>query len=291
MTLLFTFPKYTYLADKLLEGTSLQKGEISITRFPDNESNIRFNTSVQDQDIFILCGLDNPNQKAMPLLFFSETAKELGAKTVNLLAPYLGYMRQDKRFHDGESVTSSIFARFLSRHIDFLATIDPHLHRHKSLDEIYTIPNKVLHATDLVGTWIKENVTNPVLIGPDEESHQWVADIALKIDVPFLVLHKDRYGDKEVKVTVPKVDTYKRHTPVLVDDIISTARTMIDTVTHLSENGMNAPICIGIHAIFAEDAYDLLEKSGAQKIVTCNTIPHPSNGIDVSSLFKGLLSL
>ena len=79
------------------------------------------------------------------------------------------------------------------------------------------------------------------------------------------------------------MDEYKNHTPVLVDDIISTARTMIETVGHLKKAGMKAPVCIGVHAVFAGNAYQDLKKAGA-KVVTCNTIPHESNGIDLSSI-------
>ncbi len=290
MALLFAFPEYDFLVPHLLEGTSLIKGDVVVTHFPDGESYVRLESPVENEEIYIVCGLDQPDKKAMALLFFAQTAKEFGAKKIKLLSPYLGYMRQDKRFQEGEALTSALFAQFLSQHIDFLATIDPHLHRHKSLSEIYTIPTQVLHATDLVASWIRENIPNPLLVGPDEESEQWVADIAKKASAPYLILHKDRYGDKDVKVSVPDVNIYKNCTPVLVDDIISTARTMIETVKHLKEAGMASPVCIGIHAVFSEDSYELLQKSGIQRIVTCNTIPHPTNTIDISTLLKSIIT-
>ena len=99
---------------------------------------------------------------------------------------------------------------------------------------------------------------------------------------PFTVLKKIRHGDHDVEVSVPDVEKYKDATPVLVDDIISTARTMIETVQHLKKAGMKAPICIGIHAVFSGNAYQDLLDSGVEKIITCNTIPHPTNEIDLS---------
>ena len=215
-------------------------------------------------------------------MFFVDVVKELGANKVGLIAPYLGYMRQDKRFNAGEAITSNIFAKFLSTQIDWLITIDPHLHRHKYLSEIYFIPAKALHATDVIARWIKENINDPILIGPDEESSQWVIEVANKANIPFTVFEKKRYGDKDVEISVTEIDKYISHTPVLVDDIISTARTMIETVKILKNIGMKSPICIGVHAIFADTAYADLQKSGAKDIVTCNTISHPSNKIDVS---------
>jgi len=158
------------------------------------------------------------------------------------------------------------------------------LHRISSLGEVYQIPNKVIHAADAISEWIKENIENPVLIGPDSESEQWVSEVAKNAGAPFTVLQKVRHGDRDVEVSVPDVDIYKDATPILVDDIISTARTMIETVQHLKKAGMKPPICVGIHAVFSGNAYQDLLDSGVEKIVTCNTIPHSSNGIDLSDI-------
>ncbi|MBL1148489.1 MAG: ribose-phosphate pyrophosphokinase [Pseudomonadota bacterium] len=284
MSLLFAYPKNEEHAVALVKETGYELGAVKIHHFPDGETLVRLETDVKDKDVILFCSLDHPDSKAMTLMFIAQTAKELGAKSVGLIAPYLGYMRQDKRFNEGEAITSNIFAAFLSRHFDSLITVDPHLHRHKTMKEIYTIPAQVIHAADAIAGWIKGNVEKPVLIGPDEESEQWVSDVAARADVPYTVLTKTRRGDKEVEVSVPDVDQYKAHTPVLVDDIISTAHTMIATVIHLKRAGMNPPVCIGVHAVFSGGGYEALQKAGTAKIVTCNTIPHPSNAIDLSSL-------
>src|SRR5690606_14279668 len=133
---------------------------------------------------------------------------------------------------------SAYFAKLISGFADSLTTIDPHLHRRSSLSEIYSVPNKVIHAASHISEWIKRKVDRPVLIGPDSESEQWVSQVALNANAPFIVLEKIRHCDKDVEVSVPDVDNYKNHTPVLVDDIISTAKTMIETVGHLKRAGM-----------------------------------------------------
>ena len=79
--------------------------------------------------------------------------KQLGARSVGLIAPYLAYMRQDKQFHDGECITSRHFSRWISERFDWLVTIDPHLHRYHSLDEIYSIPSCVIHATGVIAEY------------------------------------------------------------------------------------------------------------------------------------------
>ncbi len=284
MTVLFSYPGNEKLAALLVEKAGYDFGAMTVRHFPDGESFVKLEADVKDKDIILLCSLDRPDEKAMALMFFAQTARQLGAKSIELIAPYLGYMRQDKRFHEGEAVTSDVFAAFISRYFDSLITVDPHLHRHKAMNEIYTIPSKVIHAADAIADWIKDNVETPVLIGPDEESDQWVSDVAKRAEAPYIVLAKTRYGDKDVKISVPNVDNYRNHTPVLVDDIISTARTMIETVKHLKEAGMSPPVCIGVHAVFASDSYDALKASGVSRIITCNTIPHETNKIDISGL-------
>ncbi|MCF8473622.1 MAG: ribose-phosphate pyrophosphokinase [Emcibacter sp.] len=287
MHVVFCFSTFETIADTIAHEMKAERGALTIRHFPDGETFVKLETSVVDKDVIIVCSLDHPDEKIMALIFFSQTALKMGAKSVGLVAPYLGYMRQDKSFSEGEAVTADIFAHILSQNIDWLITVDPHLHRHKRLEEIYNIPCKVIHAGDLIAEWIKNNVKNPLLIGPDMESEQWVNDVAKKAAAPFIILQKIRHGDHEVEVSVPDVQHYQNLTPVLVDDIISTANTMIKTIEHLQVLKMKPPICIAVHAIFAEDSYLKLLNSGVQKVVSCNSITHMSNEIALDKTIAG----
>jgi ribose-phosphate pyrophosphokinase len=122
------------------------------------------------------------------------------------------------------------------------------------------------------------------LIGPDRESAQWVSATAAEADLPSLVLEKVRRGDREVEVSVPGLERWPGRTPVLVDDIISTGRTMAATIAHLRRLGTPPPVCVAVHAVFAGRAWDELMAAGAARVVTCNTIPHASSAIDLSAL-------
>ncbi|WP_338359851.1 ribose-phosphate pyrophosphokinase [Yeosuana marina] len=283
-TILFSLPGNEELTNLLAKKMNAEIGEATLRKFPDGESYTRILSDVKNKCVVLVCTLRDPDEKLLPLYFLGQTAKSLGAMCTCLVAPYLAYMRQDKIFNKGEGVTSSFFGKLISGFADSITTIDPHLHRISTLGEVYHIPNKVIHAADDISKWIKKNIENPVLIGPDSESEQWVSEVAKKAGVPFTVLQKIRHGDRNVEVSIPDVDKYKNATPVLVDDIISTAHTMIETVQHLKKAGMKPPICIGIHAVFSGNAYQDLLDSGVEKIVTCNTIPHPSNSIDLSDV-------
>jgi ribose-phosphate pyrophosphokinase len=289
MPIIFSFTNDNFIANKIAFSLNLKRGNTTIRHFPDSESYVKLNSNVKDQDIILVNSLDHPDRKAMPLLFFTSVAKEYGAKSIGLISPYLGYMRQDSRFHDGEAISSNIFAKFLSQHLNWLITVDPHLHRHKSLNEIYSIPTKVVHATLPIANWITNNVPNPCLIGPDEESSQWVSEVAQLTNAPFIILEKVRRGDRDVTVSVHDMEKYTNHTPIILDDIISTAQTMIETAHHLNAIGLKLPICIGIHPIFAANSYQTLMNAPISKVISCNTIPHPSNAIDISPLISEAL--
>jgi ribose-phosphate pyrophosphokinase len=256
--------------------------EIELRPFPDGETYLRWRTSPKAREIVLLCTLDRPDGKILPLLFAAAAARELGAASVGLVCPYLGYMRQDRRFKPGEAVTSTHFAAVLSAHCDWLATVDPHLHRRGSLSDIYSVPATAVHSAPLIADWIAKQIERPLLIGPDEESEQWVEAVARRIDAPHTVLRKTRRGDRDVEVRVPDLGHWRAHTPVLVDDIVSTGRTMIATLHHLALSATPPPTCVAVHGIFAGEAYRELLEAGARRVATCNTIPHESNAIDVT---------
>jgi ribose-phosphate pyrophosphokinase len=255
-----------------------------IRHFPDGELYVRLELDVNSRQVGIVCTLDRPDQKLVSLIFLARLARDLGASRVGIIAPYLAYMRQDRRFQPGEAESSLYFADLLSRAFDWLVTVDPHLHRHNSLAEIYTIPAHAAASAPIVSQWIRTHVAQPALIGPDSESKQWVESVAAQAGAPFVLLAKQRLGDREVRVSVPDPARLEGRTPVLVDDIVSTGRTMIESAKHLRAAGLPAPVCIGIHAVFAEGAYAALQAAGAARIVTTNTIPHVSNGIDVTPI-------
>lgn len=277
------------LAKPLAEATGAALGCLEIRRFPDGETYLRYDTSPTGRPVVMLCSLDRPDEKFLPLLFAAATARDLGAASVGLVSPYLAYMRQDRQFRPGEAVTSTYFAQALTRQIDWLVTVDPHLHRRNALSEIYSVPAISLHAAPLIAEWIRKSVKQPLLIGPDAESAQWVAAVARDADAPHLVLKKIRRGDRDVEVSIPEIERWRGHTPVLVDDIVSTARTMIETVGHLMRARMRPPVCIAVHGLFADDAYKALFRAGASRIVTSNTIAHETNAIDVIDLLANAI--
>lgn len=282
MTLhLIAIPGSDACADLIAQRLNAPRCGLEHRRFPDGETYLRVLGDVKGVDVGVVAQLRDPDAHIPGLLFLADTLRELGAPRVGLIAPYLPYMRQDARFQPGEAITSVSFAKLISTAFDWLVTVDPHLHRHASLAEIYTVPAEVVPSAPAIAAWVQMHVKHPHLIGPDDESAQWVGEVAAYIGSPHTVLRKERHGDRSVSLTVPDLALLEGHTPVLVDDIISSAHTMAEAVRALRGQGSAPPVCVGVHALFAEGAIGLLDAAGAARVVTCNTVPHASNAIDV----------
>ena len=279
---LFNISAADSLAEGLWAAAGEERGVLSQRQFPDGESYVRLLSDVKARDVGMLCTLDRPDTKALALLYAAAAARDGGARSIGLVAPYLAYMRQDKAFHPGEAVTSRTFANLLSEAFDWIVTVDPHLHRFRTLDEIYTVPSFTVPAAGPVGEWIRANVEQPVIIGPDEESGQWVEQIARVAGAPATVLRKTRRGDYDVSIAADGIDLPKGATPVIVDDIASSARTMIEAVGIVRSAGAPAPVCVAVHAIFAGNSCEELQAAGAARIVSTNAVKHASNEIDLT---------
>lgn len=277
---ILAYPGNEALARQLAEGH--EYGVLELRSFPDGECYIRVESELEGRDVTLVCTLHRPDRVFLQLAMLAHTVRDLGARRICLVTPYLSYMRQDERFHRGEAITSSYLARMLSEMVDELITVDPHLHRWASLSEIYTIPTTHVSAAPSIARWVSERVEQPLIVGPDSESEQWVEALASQLGAPYVVLEKVRRGDRDVEVASQEMGAYRGLTPVLLDDIVSTGQTMVSAIKVLSAHGLEAPLCVGIHAVFSDDAVRHVRDAGGGELVTCNTIAHATNAIDVN---------
>jgi len=257
-------------------------GRIESRRFPDGETYLRVATSVAGSEAIVVAELRRPDARIPGLLFLADAARELGASRVGLVAAYLPYMRQDARFREGEALTSRSFARLVGTAFDWLITVDPHLHRYPTLDALYEIPCRVVAAAPAIADWVREHVVRPHLVGPDAESEQWVREVGALVGCPWTVLQKQRRGDRDVVLALPELAGMAGRTPVLIDDIVSSGSTLAAAAQRLCEAGLEAPVCIGVHAVLSAGATDRLAAAGVSRFVTCNTLRHASNAIDIT---------
>jgi ribose-phosphate pyrophosphokinase len=282
--ILYCFPDCEQLAEPLLAMLGAERGRLEWRRFPDRESLVTLHDQCANRDAIFLCTLTDPDTKFLALYFAAMTARELGARRVGLIAPYLAYMRQDHRFTPGQAVSAHAFARLLSAHFDWLVTVDPHLHRIAKLDDIFSIPAVAVSAMPAVSEWLAANVPNPVLIGPDRESAQWAERVAKTLDAPCLILDKVRSGDRDVRVSAIDLTVVRGRNPVIIDDIASSGHTLAEALKGFAPLGIVAVTCVVVHALFSDGAAKMLREAGAKRVVSTNTVAHDTNAIDVVPL-------
>ncbi|HLC90762.1 MAG TPA: ribose-phosphate diphosphokinase [Candidatus Nanoarchaeia archaeon] len=273
------------IAKKLAKKLSVPYSPLTLTSFPDGDIYLRYNTDVKGKKVIIVQSFQPLSDASLfHIIFAAEAAKNQGAKKVILVSPYLAYMRQDKAFNHGEAVSSRIMAKLLNQCIDKIITIDPHLHRYKSLRDIFTIPAKCLTANHLIAQYIGKHFKNEVIIGPDWESYQWAEHIAKDIHVNVTVLEKTRFSSRKVKVKMMNTIPLRGKNVIIVDDIISTGHTIAEAAKQAQKLGALSITAIGVHGLFVENALDTLKKAGVSNIITTNCIEHKTNKIDVTPL-------
>ena len=202
---LLCFENERLIAASAAHAAGLKLAVIARHRFPDGELRLRLPEALPAR-VVLWRGLHQPNEKLVELLLVAQTARQLGAQHLTLVAPYLAYMRQDKAFHPGEAVSQRIVGGFLASLFDAVITVDPHLHRVATLEQAVPVPQAVvLSGAPLLSDLIARHHHAPVLLGPDEESAQWVARAALRHGFDHAVCHKVRSGDKQVAIALPSI--------------------------------------------------------------------------------------
>jgi len=285
---LLAFEDERPLAQELAEALGLPLAFISRHRFPDGELRLVLPKPLP-ATVVLLRGLQQPNEKLVELLIAAPSARELGAARLLLVSPYLAYMRQDMEFTPGEAVSQRHIAGLLAGQFDHVLTLDPHLHRIASLDEV--MPAGVglaLSAAPLLGAWIAEHVPGALLIGPDEESAQWVSEAAAAGGLAHAIGSKLRHGDHQVELALPAVDVAGRAV-VLLDDMASTGRTLIGAAQGLLARGAATVDVAVTHALFNGDALPALQAAGVRHVWSSNSVPHASNALSIVPLLARAL--
>jgi ribose-phosphate pyrophosphokinase len=265
---------------RLADAAGLTALAIARHRFPDGEIKLRLPAALPER-VVLLRSLAQPNEKLVELLLAARSARELGALHLTLVAPYLAYMRQDIAFLPGEAVSQRIVGQFLASLFDAVITVDPHLHRISALEQALPVRQAiVLSGAPLLGDWIAQRRPQALLIGPDSESAQWVAQAAAGHGLAHAVCQKLRYGDQQVEITLPAISVRGRAV-VLLDDVASSGHTVARAAQLLRAAGAASVDVAVTHALFAGDALQLIHEAGVDQVWSTDCIAHPSNAVSV----------
>lgn len=279
---LLGFPECAGQAARLAGELGIPQDAVSLHHFPDGESLVRVDT-VPDVAI-VYRSLDHPNAKLVELVLAASALRENGARRVILVAPYLAYMRQDMAFQPGQAVSQQVIGKLLGEHFDALLTVDPHLHRIHSLDEVMPGTEAVsITAGPVLAQAIKADV-NPVLVGPDGESRQWVETIAAPMGLDVLVGAKERKGDRDVAITFDGLGKVAGRGVVLVDDVISSGATLAVAARILRQAGATSVEALATHCLASDAELWALQEAGIERVRSTDSIPGPTATIPLAAL-------
>lgn len=262
------------LAQNSARDLGVEISPLEIFVFPDGERRIRVVDIVVDEKTVVFQSTSTPpDQNYMELFFIVDALKRSGASMVTAVIPYLGYERQDHIFRDGEAVSLEVIVQALQRvGVDKLVAFD--LHSIK-VPELFTIPVLHLSALDLFAQKIKELglTENSVLVSPDMGGIRRIKMLSESLDnMPYATIEKNRdletgdIGDSSMEGDV------SGKTAIIVDDMISTGRTIIAAEKILLENGAKNIFIFATHAVFSGNATALLRNSKAERIYVTDTI-------------------
>ena len=287
-TLVLYFDDERETACRFAETAGFTSAVVNRHRFPDGELKLRLPASLPAK-VIVYRSLVHPNEKLIELLFVAQTARQLGASDLTLIAPYLAYMRQDIAFHEGEVVSQKVIGRFLAQVFDGLVTIDPHLPRVSTLEEASPVKRAItLSGAPLLGDYIAQQIPDAFLLGPDSESAQWIASAAKKHGFDHAACEKIRRGDKDVQVQLPAVDLKGRRV-VILDDVASSGRTLAKATHAALEAGASSVDVAVTHALFADDALQVIREAGVRHIWSTDCIAHESNVVSIAAILAEAL--
>jgi ribose-phosphate pyrophosphokinase len=283
MSLVLHFDDEAVLAAALARALGWDCASLRCHDFPDGELKITLPSPMPER-VVLLRGLHQPNAKLAALLIAAPAARELGARHLSLVAPYLAYMRQDMEFRPGEAVSQRHIGCALAAWFDAVITVDPHLHRVGSLDEV--VPGRrglALSAAPLLGALAARQVPDALLLAPDEEAGRWVRAAAQANALDFAVCHKQRHGDRDVEVALRGANVRGRAVVVL-DDVASTGRTLASAAQGALACGAASVDVAVTHGLFIGDALAQVRAAGVRHVWSSDCVPHATNAVSVVPL-------
>jgi ribose-phosphate pyrophosphokinase len=235
-------------------------------RFPDDEFYVRVLDDISGEDVIIV-QTAYPDQKIVELLLIQDAVHDAGAKKITVVLPYFGYSRQDKKFEEGEAISSRAVAQHISMHADCVITVDPHK---QHILKFFTVPAYSCSAVSTIAQHLKEKNIDFVL-APDKGAKDRAREAATLIDCEYDYLEKTRIDGTTVKVTPKKLDARGKHVAI-IDDIISTGGTMANSIKELKKQGAKTVSVACTHGLFIGGAKEKLLSADCDEIISTDTI-------------------
>ncbi|MBQ1448224.1 MAG: ribose-phosphate pyrophosphokinase [Erysipelotrichaceae bacterium] len=276
--LVFSLTANVEMTKEICGYLGVEPGKIEVAHFADGETMVEPQESVRGKRVFVVQSTCKPvNEHLMELLVCIDAMKRASAAEINVVVPYYGYARQDRKTRARQPITSKLVADLLTAAgIDRIVTVDLHA---TQIQGFFNIPTDNLSAISLFGHHIRENIPNykdAVVISPDHGGTTRARDLSLRISntSPIAIVDKRRPMANHVEVN-NIIGDVEGKTCIMVDDICDTGGSLIAGAGLLKEHGAKEIYVYITHAIFSNNALEKLQNSCIDKIVVTNTIPLP----------------
>jgi len=280
------------LALKVARELGMPVSKLQIKKFPDGEKYVRILDDVKGNDVVVIQSMYRiPDEHLFEYFLLVKALKDLGTKRVIGVIPYFAYARQDKRFNPGEAISFQTVNRLIENvGTDELFTIDTHLHRIDDISKVFKIPAHNLSAVPLLTQYVKQNFTlnKSLVIAPDEEAEQWAKISSEILNTEYDVLEKIRLGPDKVEIKT-RLRSVRDRDIVIVDDIISTGGTMVETVKILRHYGAGKIIIMCSHPLLVGDSLARILDAGAEAVIGSDTVPSPVGFVSVAPVIAEAL--
>jgi len=283
-------PSSTKLGNSIAEILGIETVSIAHKKFPDGESYIRFEGEVAGEEVAIVQTTGPPQDTNLIQLFIlADAAKDLGAKRVIAVVPYLAYARQDKRFLPGEAISIQTIGKLLKASgIDELLTVN--VHQEKVLEK-FEIPARNVSAIGLLANYFKSRgLEGAFALAPDKGASEFAIEASEILGGGYGWLHKerDRYTG-EVK-TEEKTLEVSGKDAIIFDDIISTGGTTANAVKILKKQGARRIFAACVHPLMIGNAKERILQSGAEEIVGTDSVPSDVTVVSLAPLLAKALA-
>ncbi|MDO7908510.1 ribose-phosphate pyrophosphokinase [Paenibacillus sp. JX-17] len=267
------------LAAQIAEKLGVQLGPIKLSRFESGEIYVHYEESIRNCDVFIVQSLSHPiNELFVELLIMIDAAKRASARTINIIVPYYGYARQERKSAPREPISAKMVADVLTTvGASRVVTMDLHA---PAIQGFFNIPVDHLTTLDLISGYLRDKkIRNPVVVSPDAGRASMAEKLASRLDSPFAIMIKKRPAHNQSVITHLIGDVEGR-TPIIIEDLIDTGTTIVNVVESLKERGAEDVIVCATHGLFSGNALQKLEHPGIQEVVVTDSIALPEQHSD-----------
>ena len=267
------------LAKKIANSADCQLGDISIKTFSDGEIWVKYEENVRGQDVFIIQSTNGPSENIIELALMTDAAVRASASTVNIIMPYFGYGRQDRKDQPRVPISSRVMIDiFTSMGADRIVTMDLHS---TQIQGFAKIPFDHLYSRMVLMKAISDLGLDPkrsVVLAPDVGSAAISQAYAKRLKMHFALIDKRRFAPNQAKVShlIGDLDSMD---VLIIDDMIDTAGTTVGAANAAMEKGAKSVTAIATHGVLSGPAIERLKSAPIKNLVVTDTIQIPEEKI------------